>query len=114
MSVNDGGWTLFYKSNSIVENGESYADMMGDPHAFITRSEDIYSTDVYGVSPIEGLDAVSVMAVPVGSNSFTSVNFGDSSIAERVLDVATLNEGENAFSVDMTFKMCFVDRCCES
>ena len=105
MSVNGGGWTLFYKNNNFVEQGESYADMMGDSHAFITQSEDIDSTDVYGVSPIEGLGAVSMMAMPVGSSSYTSVNFGDSSVAEKVLDVVALNEGENAFSVDMSFKM---------
>ena len=105
MSVNGGGWTLFYKNNNIVEQGESYADMLGDSPAFITQSEDIDSTDVYGVSPIEGLGAVSMMAMPVGSSSYTSVNFGDSSVAEKVLDVVALNEGENAFSVDMSFKM---------
>ena len=46
-----------------------------------------------------------MMAMPVGSSSYTSVNFGDSSVAEKVLDVVALNEGENAFSVDMSFKM---------
>lgn len=103
MSVNGGGWTLFYKNNNLDEEGNSYLNLLKSASGFISSEEDILSTTVKGVSPIAGLSPVSMMAMPMGSNSFSSVDFGNFDIAETVLTATDVVEGENAYQVDMSY-----------
>ena len=95
---------MFYKNNIIEDEGYSYASLYADAKGFITKDEDISSTDVVGVSPIEGLEAVAILAMPVGSvmNEFSSVNFYNVSVAESLLTLDDLVEGVNSYG-NMTF-----------
>ena len=104
MSVNGGGWTMFYKNNNIAKEGYSYASLYDDAKGFITKTEDISSIKVVGVSPIEGLEAVAILAMPVDSvmNEFSAVNFYNVSVAESILTLDDLVDGENTCG-NMTF-----------
>lgn len=95
---------MFYKNNNEAGEGQSYYTLYHEAQGFITKSEDISSTDVVGVSPIEGLDAVSILAMPVNSvmNEYSAVNFYNVSVAESVLMLDDLVEGENTYG-NMTY-----------
>lgn len=105
MSVNGGGWTLFYKNNNLEAEGESYASLLVDAKGFITQGSDISSTTVVGVSPVDGLEPVAILSMPVDSttNAFSVVNFDSVDIAESILLLTDLVEGENSYDVSMTF-----------
>ena len=90
---------MFYKNNNIAKEGYSYASLYDDAKGFITKTEDISSIKVVGVSPIEGLEAVAILAMPVDSvmNEFSAVNFYNVSVAESILTLDDLVDGENTY-----------------
>ena len=104
MSVNKGGWTLFYKNSNAAPEGESYFDMLADAHGFLSSEEDVADADVVGVSPVEGLNPISLMAIPVDGplSTNSAIYFDDADIAHSVVEVSDVIEGCNTYSTNFT------------
>ena len=50
MSVNQGGWTLFYKNSNLSPVGESYSELFIGAQGFLSSGDDITDASVVGVS----------------------------------------------------------------
>ena len=100
MSVNQGGWTLFYKNSNLSPVGESYNDMLLHPEGFLMAGDDITDDSVVGLSPLEGLRPVSLMAVPVDAmgSAFSAVYFEDVDVASSIVEMTDVIPGCNEYS----------------
>ena len=110
MSVNKGGWTLFYKNSNAAPEGESYFDLLSDAHGFISSEDDIANATVVGVSPVEGFNPISLMAIPVDGplSTNSAIYFADTDIAHSVVEVSDVIEGCNTYSTNFTLvETCF-------
>ena len=88
MSVNGGGWTLFYKNSDSAEQGNSYISLLEKAAGFVNEEVDIYEESVVGVSPVQGLRPISLMVVPVDSpiSSISVIHLNDVDVAESIVD----------------------------
>lgn len=113
MSVNKGGWTLFYKNSNAAPEGESYFDMLADAHGFLSSEEDVADADVVGVSPVEGLNPISLMAIPVNGplSTNSAIYFDDADIAHSVVEVSDVIEGCNTYSTNFTLVETWLFPC---
>ena len=114
MSVNSGGWTLFYKNSAIEEEGSSYVSMLENPEGFLSETTDFLDPDVVGVSPVSGLHPVSLMAMVVGddSNRFSAVYFNNEDAAESVIGLTDLIVGCNTYEQQVSLVDTFSSRSC--
>lgn len=105
MSVNGGGWTLFYKNSDESEEGNSYTSFLETPSGFVKEDVDVYDSSVVGVSPVEGLHPISLMVMPVDSpaSSISVIHFNNVDVAESVIDPANLVEGCNSYEGAFSF-----------
>ena len=100
MSVNGGGWTLFYKNSADSEEGPSYASMLEAAAGFLSEDSDFSDTEVVGVSPHLGLNPISLMAMVVDDSEkkFSAVYFENEDVAESVIDLTDLIVGCNTYN----------------
>lgn len=99
MSVNGGGWTLFYKNSDSAEQGNSYISLLENAAGFVNEEVDIYEDSVVGVSPVQGLRPISLMVVPVDSpsSSISVIHLNDVDVAESIVDPSNLIDGCNSY-----------------
>ena len=100
MSVNEGGWTLFYKNSASSEVGQSYASMLEAAAGFLDEDSDFSNSEVVGVSPHLGLNAISLMAMVVDDSEkkFSAVYFENEDVAESVIGLSDLIIGCNTYN----------------
>ena len=94
---------MFYKNNNEQTEGDSYLDLLENSTSFISSEEDLTSISVRGVHNFTGLNPVSMLAMPVGSSLYSSVDFGTVDIADSVISNIDIVSGENAFPDDMSY-----------
>ena len=94
---------MFYKNNNEQPEGDSYSDLLNNCTRFISSEEDLTSISVSGVYNFTGLNPVSMLAMPVGSSVYSAVDFGTVDIADSVISLEDIVEGENEFSYNMTY-----------
>ena len=100
MSVNGGGWTLFYQNSADSEVEPSYASMLEAAAGFLSEDSDFSDTEVVGVSPHLGLNPISLMAMVVDDSEkkFSAVYFENEDVAESVIDLTDLIVGCNTYN----------------
>ena len=107
MSVNGGGWTLFYKNSDSAEQGNSYISLLENAAGFVNEEVDIYEDSVVGVSPVQGLRPISLMVVPVDSpsSSISVIHLNDVDVAESIVDPSNLIDGCNSYDKSFIYKV---------
>ena len=94
---------MFYKNSNEQPEGDSYMDLLKNSTSFISSADDLTSVSVRGVYNFTGLNAVSMLAMPVGSSSYSAVDFGTVDIADSVISNIDIVEGENEFTDEMSY-----------